>query len=193
MYIQQESSKDKVLEEQKYHREVLKSIERERQLEIESFTLKIETIEKENIVLGSEVSNLKHLIESLELEKQEVEDQLTESRKLLLKQQEETNKSIQEKLSLEEQIRVQNEEQHISLQELSSELEMANNLDNADMDTSSDKLAGLLQKLEEIKAEVNILKQENKGCTLLFHIFSLFLSLSPKLQKNDNSTSYSLA
>merc|ERR1711935_808787 len=156
----EESSKDDIEVEQKYHKDVLKSIKRERQLEIESFTLKLELTHREKQDLGIEVNGLKHLLESLHLEKKEVEDQLTESRSIIAKQQEETKYALQEKVKAEEKYERDRRENKKTEQDLSSELEEVNNVegepDNANIVTN------LLGKITEMEAEVKILRDENK-------------------------------
>merc|ERR1712098_851505 len=63
-------------EEQEYEKEVLQRLQRERELESENFSFKLQMIQKEKQELTAEVKNLKLLVGKLQEEKIIVEEEL---------------------------------------------------------------------------------------------------------------------
>merc|ERR1719507_123106 len=75
-------------EEQRRSRELMQRVERERQLEVENYSIRLQAAEREGKGLGNEVASLRATVEKVRAEKAAVEEQLTEVQGLLAREQE---------------------------------------------------------------------------------------------------------
>ena len=76
-------------EEQRRNREMIQRIEREKQLEIENYSIRLQGLEKDQRLLTEEVSSLKSQLDKVKAEKQIMEEQLGETQMLLVQEQRE--------------------------------------------------------------------------------------------------------
>ena len=76
-------------EEQRRNREMIQRIEREKQLEIENYTIRLQGLEKDQRLLTEEVTSLKSQLDKVKAEKAMVEEQLTETQMMLVQEQRE--------------------------------------------------------------------------------------------------------
>lgn len=73
-------SEERLETERKRNRDALQRVEREKQLEIENYSIRLQTLEKEYGKLEAEAAQLRAQADRLRQEKAELEDQLSESR-----------------------------------------------------------------------------------------------------------------
>jgi len=73
-------SEERLETERKRNRDALQRVEREKQLEIENYSIRLQTLEKEYGKLEAEAAQLRAQSDRLRQEKAELEDQLSESR-----------------------------------------------------------------------------------------------------------------
>merc|ERR1719419_1426300 len=73
-------SEERLESERKRNREALQRLDREKQLEIENYSIRLQTLEKEHGQLQHEAVQLRAQTERLKQEKADLEDQLSESR-----------------------------------------------------------------------------------------------------------------
>ena len=79
---------ERLLEEQRRNKDLVQRLEREKQLEIENYTIRLQGMEKEQRVLGEEVACMRSQLEKAREEKGVVEEQLCEVQGLLIGEQE---------------------------------------------------------------------------------------------------------
>ena len=76
-------------DEQRRNRDMIHRLEREKQLEIENYSIRLQGLEKEQRMLCEEVSSLRSQLDKTREEKAEVEEQLNEAEVVLAQEQEE--------------------------------------------------------------------------------------------------------
>merc|ERR550539_1705781 len=114
---------ERVEEEQRRSRELMQRVERERQLEVENYSIRLQAAEREGKGLGNEVASLRATVEKVRAEKAAVEEQLTEVQGLLAREQE-VHRGLQEVVGRErEEWAGEREASAHLIQELSREVE----------------------------------------------------------------------
>jgi Rab11 family-interacting protein 3/4 len=79
---------ERLLEEQRRNKDLVQRLEREKQLEIENYSIRLQGMEKDQRVLTEEVTNLRAQLDKTREEKNSVEEQLSETQILLMREQE---------------------------------------------------------------------------------------------------------
>eukprot|EP00092_Neocalanus_flemingeri_P097721 GFUD01124587.1.p1 GENE.GFUD01124587.1~~GFUD01124587.1.p1 ORF type:complete len:360 (+),score=158.63 GFUD01124587.1:182-1261(+) len=79
---------EKVKDEQKRHNDLMVRVERMKNLEIENYTIRLQNMERENMLLVTEVTSLKQQVERIRIEKDEIGENLGHTQALLLREQE---------------------------------------------------------------------------------------------------------
>ena len=131
--------------EQRRHREFACRLERERQLQLENYSIKLQAVELENTSLRDEVSRLRDQLEKLKVENSRLASSLDDSRR----EAEAAHELERQALSRS------NEASHM-------------------LEVAREELAARVedqQKLEELVQEVSLLRARNKS-TYLKHEFS---------------------
>jgi len=114
---------ERLEEEQRRNRELLQRIEREKQLEVENYSIRLQAAEREGRGKGEEVTVLKAQVEKVRAEKAVVEEQLAEIEILLTREQQQL-RSLQETLIRErEEWGREREASSGLIQELTKEVE----------------------------------------------------------------------
>ena len=165
-------SEERLESEQKRNRDALQRLEREKELEIENYSIRLQTLEKEHSHIELEAQQLRSQVERLKSEKQELEDQLSDAQSSLVAA--ETQISRLEDISKKETERA-DEERHSSaqlIQELSKEVEELRQVqvsgrrsvfERAESSESSGFGDSELRlRVAELDAEVRKLRDENR-------------------------------
>jgi len=114
---------ERLEEEQRRNRELLQRIEREKQLEVENYSIRLQAAEREGRGKGEEVTVLKAQVEKVRAEKAVVEEQLAEI-EILLGREQQQHRSLQETLIRErEEWSREREASSGLIQELTKEVE----------------------------------------------------------------------
>ena len=128
--------------EQRRHREFISRIERERQLQLENYSIKLQAVELESASLRDEVSRLREQLEKVRVEKSLLENSLDEARR-----------------------------EAESAHELERQALSRSNEANHMLEAAREELASRVedqQKMEELIQEISHLRARNKSmCSIL--------------------------
>jgi len=80
----EEKGEEKVEDQKRRNDELIARIERLKNLEIENYAIRLQNMEKENRVLVMEVNNLRHQVERMKGEKEEMGEELAQTQALLV-------------------------------------------------------------------------------------------------------------
>ena len=72
-------SQEKLIEEQKRHKELLQRLEREKVLELENFSIKLQSAEREHASTQRDLTSLRSQVDRLKTEKSQLEQELFET------------------------------------------------------------------------------------------------------------------
>ena len=72
-------SQERLIEEQKRHKELLQRLEREKVLELENLAIKLQSAERENATVQRDLTSLRSQVDRLKTEKSQLEQELFES------------------------------------------------------------------------------------------------------------------
>lgn len=160
-------AEERLQEEQKRHRELMVRIEREKQLQIENCTIRLQTLELEGASLREECTRLRSQVERLRAEKQASEDLRGEEHVILaaLREELQTLRDIERRTKDERILNAQ------VVEELSSEIDRlkAERKGTDIMEAhSQSELNGQLHddltgRLHELQVEVTSLRHQNKN------------------------------
>lgn len=159
-------------EEQRRNREIIQRIEREKQLEIENYTIRLQGHEKDQRLLTEEVTSLRSQLERVKAEKQTVEEQLTETQMMLVQEQRE-HKTLAQNRAREMEEWSDEHERSLSMMEemtkeveqLKSQKEELSRKNSSIMDSSGDGddvMGDLPARIADMEAEIRVLRDQNK-------------------------------
>ena len=86
---------ERLMEEQRRNKDLIQRLEREKQLELENYSIRLQGMEKEHRMLTEEVASTRSQLEKTREEKNSVEEQLSETQMMLMREQEK-HKMLQE-------------------------------------------------------------------------------------------------
>jgi len=161
---------ERLLEEQRRNKDLVQRLEREKQLEIENYTIRLQGMEKEQRVLGEEVACMRSQLEKAREEKGVVEEQLCDVQGLLIGEQE-RHRQLQESRARE--LEQWGEEKAASLgmvQEMSREVEeLRKHKAEISLQESGERLqdgeevfGDLPARIAEMETEIRALRDQNK-------------------------------
>jgi len=161
---------ERLLEETRRNKDVVQRLEREKQLEIENYSIRLQGMEKDQRVLTEEVNNLRAQLDKTREEKHGVEEQLSETQILLAREQEQ-HRVLQENRARE--VEEWGDERATSLsivQEMSREVEqlrnqkaeMAQNDSGMQIQDGEEVLGDLPARIAEMETEIRVLRDQNK-------------------------------
>jgi len=159
---------EKVEDEQKRNNDLIARIERMKNLEIENYAIRLQNMEKENKVLFMEVSSLKQQLEKVRVEKDEIEENLTETKTILLMEQEQHMMLKEKKNREEEYWRLEKMEQSRLVTEKTEEVKKLRQSFAEDLSKSDNgKVVSeeISAHVRETEAEIRMLRTENKKLT----------------------------
>jgi len=170
---------ERVEEEQRRSRELMQRLERERQLEVENYSIRLQAAEREGKGLGDEVSSLRATVEKVRAEKAGVEEQLAEVQNLLVREQE-AHRGLQEVVGRErEEWAGEREASAHLIQELSREVEESRRdaeerrsrsrgvvveEDGVDHQVLDEVSGEMPARIADMEAEIRTLREANKRC-----------------------------
>ena len=105
---------ERLVDEQRRNRDMIQRLEREKQLEIENYSIRLQGMEKDQRLLSEEVNSLRAQLERTREEKAEVEDQLSDTQVMLAQEQQE-HKQLQQSRAREVELWSDERETSLSL------------------------------------------------------------------------------
>ncbi|XP_047113637.1 rab11 family-interacting protein 4 isoform X4 [Schistocerca piceifrons] len=164
-------AEERLQEEQRRHRELMVRVEREKQLQVENCTIRLQTLELEAASLREEVTRLRAQTDRLRNEKQDMEEQLAEAQCAMSALREDAERLQEAERRLREEAARESHANAQVVEELSRELEMLRQeqLERSEMGDTSRSLSHsqqeeeLAQQLCELQAELSVLRQQNKS------------------------------
>ncbi|XP_045134457.1 rab11 family-interacting protein 4B-like isoform X2 [Portunus trituberculatus] len=149
-------------EEQRRSRELLTRVEREKQLTVENFTIKLASLEKDKTALEEELRRTKALLEKLQKEKESLEDRVSEAEFTASALHQENAKMVEQGRRRDDEGKVERERSAQVIEELRCEIERLRAAEEAarkrapSVDASS-------SPPPELQATLQRLREENKG------------------------------
>ncbi|XP_049810969.1 rab11 family-interacting protein 4 isoform X1 [Schistocerca nitens] len=164
-------AEERLQEEQRRHRELMVRVEREKQLQVENCTIRLQTLELEAASLREEVTRLRAQTDRLRNEKQDMEEQLAEAQCAMSALREDAERLQEAERRLCEEAARESHANAQVVEELSRELEVLRQeqLERSEMGDTSRSLSHsqqeeeLAQQLCELQAELSVLRQQNKS------------------------------
>ncbi|XP_050739981.1 rab11 family-interacting protein 4B-like isoform X2 [Eriocheir sinensis] len=149
-------------EEQRRNRELLARVEREKQLTVENFTIKLASLEKDKVALEEEARRTKAILDKLQKEKESLEDRVSEAEFTASALHQENVKMAEQGRRREDEGRVERERSAQVIEELRCEIERLRAEEEAARKRSpSVEASG--SPPPEVQATLKRLREENKG------------------------------
>jgi len=163
---------ERLVEEQRRNRDMIQRLEREKQLEIENYTIRLQGLEKDQRLLSEEVNSLRSQLEKARMEKMNVEEQLTETQMMLQQEQRDHKILAQSRAREMEQWTDEREKSLHVVEEMTREVEQLksqkaeltrknSSLSSANGD-GDDVFGDLPARIAEAEAEIRVLREQNK-------------------------------
>eukprot|EP00092_Neocalanus_flemingeri_P095404 GFUD01121385.1.p1 GENE.GFUD01121385.1~~GFUD01121385.1.p1 ORF type:complete len:416 (+),score=139.83 GFUD01121385.1:290-1537(+) len=161
---------ERLEEEQRRNKDLVQRLEREKQLEIENYSIRLQGMEKDQKVLTEEVTSLRAQLDKTREEKHSVEEQLSETQILLMREQEQ-HRMLQENRSREVEEWGTERANSLSLvQEMSREVEqlrnqkveMSQNDSGMQLQDGEEVFGDLPARIAEMETEIRVLRDQNK-------------------------------
>jgi len=159
-------------EEQRRNRDIIQRLEREKQLEIENYSIRLQGLEKDHRLLNEEATLLRQQLDKARTEKLMVDEQLGETKMLLVQEQRE-NKLLAATRAREMELWTDEREKSLNIvEEMSKEVEQLKSqraeLTRRNSNLSSpiieddDSFGDLPARIAEMEAEIRVLREQNK-------------------------------
>ncbi|CAL4061602.1 unnamed protein product, partial [Meganyctiphanes norvegica] len=155
---------DRLSEEQRRNKELIGRIEREKQLTIENYTIKLTSLEKERNSIDEENKRLKPVLEKLQKDKEHLEDRVSEaefSASALLQENAKLNQFQQRQ---KEEVKAEQDRSAKVIEELRCEIERLRAADEAARKRSPSIDPQAAQNIE-LQSTIKQLREENKSLT----------------------------
>ncbi|PNF36412.1 hypothetical protein B7P43_G16545 [Cryptotermes secundus] len=160
-------AEERLQEEQKRHRELMVRIEREKQLQVENCTIRLQTLELEGASLREECTRLRSQVERLRAEKQASEELRGEEQVMLaaLREELQTLRDIERRTKDERRVNAQFvEELNSEIDRLKAERKGADIMEAHSQSELNGQLHDdLTGRLHELQVEVTSLRHQNKN------------------------------
>lgn len=150
-------------EEQRRNRELIVRVEREKQLEIENCTIKLQSVEREVELTREECARLRAQTERLRGERSALQQRLCEAETSLLEGQEELRRMSELMKREREQWAVETTNSRQLATELSSEIEALRNSQQFGSGGGSQQSPASTPRVSELESEIKSLKQQNNS------------------------------
>lgn len=157
-------------EEQRRNRELIQRLEREKQLEIENYTIRLQGLEKDHRLISEEVTGLRSQLERARAEKENVEEALAEAQVMLVQEQRE-HRSLAQSRAREAELWTGEREKSLSLvEEMTKEVEQLKSQKaeltrkNSGVENMSGEevFGDLPARIADMEAEIRVLRDQNK-------------------------------
>lgn len=161
---------ERLVDEQRRNRDMIQRLEREKQLEIENYSIRLQGLEKDQRMLSEEVNSLRAQLERTREEKAEVEDQLSDTQ-VMLAQEQEDHRQLQHSRAREVELWSDERETSLSLvQEMTREVEnlksqkeeLRRHNSNRQNSESVEVFDDLPARIAEMESEIRVLRDQNK-------------------------------
>jgi len=161
---------ERLEDEQRRNRDIIQRLEREKQLEIENYSIRLQGLEKDQRTLYEEVNSLRSQLERTREEKAEVEEQLSEA-EVVLAQEKQEHKLLQQSRAREVEQWSDERETSLSLvKEMTREVEHLKNqkeeLSRHNSIRQSSEAAEVFDdlpaRITEMESEIRVLRDQNK-------------------------------
>jgi len=161
---------ERLEEEQRRNKDLVQRLEREKQLEIENYSIRLQGMEKDHKVLSEEVTTLRTQLDKTREEKNSVEEQLSETQILLMREQEQ-HRMLQDNRNREvEEWGTERATSMNIVQEMSREVEQLRNqkieLTQNDsvmqLQDGEEVFGDLPARIAEMETEIRVLRDQNK-------------------------------
>ncbi|XP_063847194.1 rab11 family-interacting protein 4B-like isoform X3 [Scylla paramamosain] len=149
-------------EEQRRNRELLTRVEREKQLTVENFTIKLASLEKDKTALEEELRRTKALLEKLQKEKESLEDRVSEAEFTASALHQENAKMVEQGRRRDDEGKVERERSAQVIEELRCEIERLRAAEEAERKRAPSVDASSSPP-PELQATLKRLREENKG------------------------------
>ncbi|XP_064095075.1 rab11 family-interacting protein 3-like isoform X2 [Macrobrachium nipponense] len=155
-------SEERQAEEQRRSRELINRIEREKQLTIENYTIKLASMEKEKKSVEEEGIRLKSQLEKLQKEKESLEDRVSEAEFSASALHQENSKLAELSRREKEEIKVERERSAQVIEELRCEIERLRTAEE-NARKRSPSIDPQNTQSAELQATIKQLREENKN------------------------------
>ncbi|XP_066980531.1 rab11 family-interacting protein 4B-like isoform X5 [Macrobrachium rosenbergii] len=155
-------SEERQAEEQRRSRELINRIEREKQLTIENYTIKLASLEKEKKSVEEEGIRLKSQLEKLQKEKESLEDRVSEAEFSASALHQENSKLAELSRREKEEIKVERERSAQVIEELRCEIERLRTAEE-NARKRSPSIDPQNAQSAELQATIKQLREENKN------------------------------
>merc|ERR1719447_1869019 len=164
---------ERLEDEQRRNRDIIQRLEREKQLEIENYSIRLQGLEKDHRLLNEEVTLLRQQLDKARAEKQMVDEQLGETKMLLVQEQRE-HKMLASARAREMELWTDEREKSLNIvEEMSKEVEQLksqraeltrrnSNFSSSPIIEDDDAFGDLPQRITEMEAEIRVLREQNK-------------------------------
>lgn len=149
-------------EEQRRGRELISRIEREKQLTIENYSIKLTSLEKEKFAADEEGKRLRSQLEKLQKEKESLEDRVSEAEFSASALHQENSKLAEFSRREKEEIKVERERSAQVIEELRCEIERLRTAEETARKRSP-SIDPQTAQSAELQATVKQLREENKN------------------------------
>merc|ERR550539_2381923 len=161
---------ERLVDEQRRNRDMIQRLEREKQLEIENYSIRLQGLEKDQRLLSEEVNSLRSQLERTREEKAEVEEQLSDTQVMLAQEQRE-HKQLQQSRAREVELWSDERETSLSLvKEMTREVEnlksQKEELSRHNSSRSNSETVEVFEdlpaRIAEMESEIRVLRDQNK-------------------------------
>ncbi|KAG0728293.1 Rab11 family-interacting protein 3 [Chionoecetes opilio] len=150
-------------EEERRNRELLARVEREKQLTVENYAIKLSSLEKDKHALDEDTRRSKTLLEKLQKEKETLEDRVSEAEFTASALHQENTKLVEQGRRRDEEIKVEKERGGQVIEELRCEIERLRTAEEAARKRAPSLDASMSPPPLEMQASLKRLREENKG------------------------------
>ncbi|XP_068219451.1 rab11 family-interacting protein 4B isoform X5 [Palaemon carinicauda] len=155
-------SEERQAEEQRRSRELINRIEREKQLTIENYSIKLSSLEKEKKSVEEEGNRLKSQLDKLQKEKEALEDRVSEAEFSASALHQENSKMAELSRREKEEIKVERERSSQVIEELRCEIERLRTAEETARKRSP-SIDPTNTQSAELQATIKQLREENKN------------------------------
>lgn len=153
---------ERLAEEQRRNRELVTRIEREKQLTIENYTIKLASVEKEKKAVDDDYRRSKSQLEKLQKEKEALEDRVSEAEFSASALHQENGKLAELSRREKEEIKVERERSAQVIEELRCEIERLRTAEETARKRSP-SVDPQTAQTAELQATIRQLREENKN------------------------------
>lgn len=161
---------ERLLEEQRRNKELVQRLEREKQLELENYSIRLQGVERDKKLLMEEISTMSAQLERSREEKKALEEQLADTQTMLQQEQEQHKDLLENRARELEEWGSERETSMSLVQEMSKEVEqlrqqkadMSSQISGVKRNDEDDILSDFSTRIAEMETEIRGLRDQNK-------------------------------